>query len=207
MFIILTRMKLSLIKVLVVMVLTAITFTEKGDGHIQLSSLDMIYASLTDTVELDTPVMFVKLTYDVNGDLASFLDKMAFRESQGDHLVVNRYGCMGKYQFKRSTLDYVGFSDVSDSIFLNNPEIQDDAMIALLKNNERILGKYLDSFDGVVRDSVLITKSGMLAGAHLVGAGGVLSYLRQDSIYRTYDGNDVHVSEYIDEFKGYDLNL
>lgn len=207
-------MKISLLKVIFIFLFSTVVFNNNVKSGLIVIAPNIIDSTSIPTVELpDTSLVCgvvkypIKISYDVYGDLRLFLDTIAQRESRGNHLIINRYGCLGKYQFKRSTLDHIGFSDITDSAFLNNPDIQDSAMIVLLKANKRILGKYIDSFDGVMLDSVLITKSGMLAGAHLVGAGGVLSYLRQDSVYRTYDGNNVHVSQYIDEFKSYDLNL
>ena len=61
-----------------------------------------------------------------------FLDAIGYRESSNRYDVVNKYGYMGKYQFGKSTLKGLGFK-VTKEEFLNNPELQEQAMIALFK--------------------------------------------------------------------------
>ncbi len=199
-----------LIKSLIITLLTV--FSSSGDYGIYNHEVDFAVA---DTVKilptLDTiacvEVKPKKIVYPFKGDLGVFMNCVAEGESGGNLAVINRYGYMGKYQFNRRTLDGIGYSHISDSAFLACEQLQDTAMLLLLKYNQRILHNYIDSFDGVVRDSITLTKSGLLAGAHLVGAGGVMSYLNGDSTYRTSDGNGVHVSVYVEQFGSYELNL
>ena len=50
---------------------------------------------------------------------------------------------MGKYQFGRSTLKGLGFK-VTKKEFLSNPQLQEEAMMALLLHNKEKLQQYID---------------------------------------------------------------
>ena len=63
-------------------------------------------------------------------ELENFLDAIGFRESSNDYTVTNKWGYMGKYQFGRSTLKGLGFK-VTKKEFLSNPQLQEEAMMAL----------------------------------------------------------------------------
>ena len=80
-------------------------------------------------------------------ELENFLDAIGFRESSNDYTVTNKWGYMGKYQFGRSTLKGLGYK-VTKKEFLNNPQLQEEAMMALLLHNKEKLQKYIDVFDG-----------------------------------------------------------
>ena len=101
-------------------------------------------------------------------ELQNFLNAIGHRESTNRYDVVNRWGYMGKYQFGRSTLKGLGFK-VTKQEFLNNPQLQEEAMMALLLHNKEKLQKYIDVFDGQTVNGMLITESGILAAAHLGG--------------------------------------
>ena len=69
-----------------------------------------------------------------------FKEAIGFKESRGDYSIVNIYGYLGKYQFGRSTLKGLGFK-VTKEEFLNNPQLQEEAMMALLLHNKEKLQK------------------------------------------------------------------
>jgi len=48
-------------------------------------------------------------------------------------------------------------------------------------------------------------RSGIIAGAHLVGHGGVKTWLDSNGTTDVKDGNGVCVSEYMEQFAGYDI--
>ena len=101
-----------------------------------------------------------------------FLDAMGHRESSNNYKAVNKYGYMGKYQFGRSTLKTLKIN-VSRSEFINNPKLQEQAMYKLLQYNKKKLKRYIEKYNGRVINGVLVTESGLLAAAHLGGAGSV----------------------------------
>ena len=69
---------------------------------------------------------------------------------------------MGKYQFGKSTLKGLGF-EVTRKEFLNNPQLQEEAMMALLLHNKEKLQNYIDLFDGKTINGMYISESGILA--------------------------------------------
>jgi hypothetical protein len=140
------------------------------------------------------------------GDLASFMRAIAKMESNHDHHVVNRFGMMGKYQFSPKTLRSLGF-DVTQEQFLADPELQDRAMIKFIKQNRRALRGIIRDYAGThTIDGVNITESGILAGAHLAGVGGVLSYFRPDQHQHPQsDANGATVELYLKKFSGYTI--
>jgi len=134
----------------------------------------------------------------------AFLDAIGFRESGNRYDIVNRYGYMGKYQFGKKTLKGLGIKVTQDE-FLNSPYIQEKAMYALLRQNKRSLRKYIEKYNGKYVHGVLVTESGLLAAAHLGGAGSVKKWFRTGKVRK--DGNGVKITSYMKQFGGYDLNV
>ena len=137
-------------------------------------------------------------------ELENFLDAIGFRESSNDYTVTNKWGYMGKYQFGRSTLKGLGYK-VTKKEFLNNPQLQEEAMMALLLHNKEKLQKYIDVFDGQTINGMYISESGILAAAHLGGQGSVKRYFKNGKVFK--DGNGTKITSYMDKFSGYDIKL
>ena len=135
---------------------------------------------------------------------SEFLKAIGFKESGNRYDIVNRFGYMGKYQFGKRTLRGLGFK-MSREEFLNSPETQEKAMYALLKQNKKSLRKYIEKYDGKIVHGVLVTESGLLAAAHLGGAGSVKKWFRTGKVRK--DGNGVKITTYMEQFSGYDLYL
>ena len=137
-------------------------------------------------------------------NLDTFLYDMAKRESSNRYDVVNQFGYMGAYQFGSSTLKNLGY-DISKEEFLSNPALQEEAMIKLLKANKHTLRRQIKKYDGKLVNGVLVTESGLLAAAHLVGAGSVRKWVRNGKVYK--DGNGVTLVNYLTNFNGYYLDI
>ena len=153
---------------------------------------------------VDTPLLTTaKIIIPINRH-KDFLDAIGFKESGNRYDIVNRYGYMGRYQFGKKTLRGLGFKQ-SKQEFLNSPLVQEKAMTALLKQNKRSLRKYIEKYDGKVVHGVLVTESGLLAAAHLGGAGSVKKWFRTGKVRR--DGNGVKITSYMTKFSGYQLVL
>lgn len=147
-------------------------------------------------VEFDIP--FTGKTF------AGFKQAVAFKESQGKYHLVNPFGYMGKYQFGMGTLRTIG---VRDSLaFMNNPELQEEAFKALLAINKWELQKEIEQFEGKTIKGVKITESGLLAAAHLGGAGSVRKFLRTNGNSSFRDGFGTSLKSYIQKFGGYDTS-
>ncbi len=133
-----------------------------------------------------------------------FLYDIGHQESGNRYFIVNQFGYMGKYQFGKSTLKTLKIK-VTKEAFLNSPDLQEYAMQQLLLYNKKRLQKYIDKFDGCKIDGILITESGLLAAAHLGGAGSVRKWIRSGKIKE--DGNGVKITTYMQRFSGYTLYL
>lgn len=135
----------------------------------------------------------------------AFKEALAFKESQGNYFIVNTFGYLGKYQFGRETLKMIGI--YNPHFFLNTPELQEKAFIANTKRNKWILRKDIKLFVGKKIGGVLITESGILAAAHLAGAGSVKKYLRSYGAQNFADGYGSTVRYYMKRFAGYDTSF
>jgi len=144
-----------------------------------------------------------KEVIEVKG-MNEFLFAVGHQESGNRYFIVNRYGYMGKYQFGKSTLKTLKIK-VTKEAFLNSPDLQEYAMKQNLLYNKKKLQKYIDRFDGQTINGILVTESGLLAAAHLGGAGSVKKWFRTGKIKK--DGNGVKITNYMQRFSGYDLYL
>jgi len=151
------------------------------------------------------PKLEVKIEIPAIRDHNKFLDEVGFRESSNNYKAVNQFGYLGKYQFGRKTLNAIGFEDVSNYEFLSNPEIQEEAMLVLLQKNKHTLRREIKKYVGETVNGIYITESGILAAAHLGGAGNVRKFFRKG--YEFKDGNGTKMTSYMIKFADYNLNL
>lgn len=140
----------------------------------------------------------------VGKSFIGFAQKMAYKESRGQLHLVNSYGYMGKYQFGKSALRTVGIYDYQE--FLNNANWQDKAFEALISRNKWELRKEIAKFSGKVINGIEITESGLVAAAHLGGAGSVKKYLKSNGKKGFKDGFGTSLSSYIKKFANYDIS-
>ena len=145
-------------------------------------------------------------------EIKKFLHDFAQQESSGNPKSINSLGYIGKYQFGTKALEDVGLEHITVKKFRANPNIfpehkQDEAMIKLLKLNRTYLGDYYTKYEDKVIAGVKITRSGILAGCHLVGNGAAKQFLDSNGRIIPRDGNDVPITEYIKKFGGYYLEL
>ena len=151
-----------------------------------------------------SPVIIIEKEKPPIKDHYPFLDAVDHQESGNRYTIVNRFGYMGRYQFGKSTLRTLKIK-VSREAFLNSPDLQEYAMQQLLCYNKKKLQKYIDEFDGQIVHGILVTESGLLAAAHLGGAGSVKKWFRTGKIRQ--DGNGVKITSYMKRFSGYTLYL
>lgn len=132
----------------------------------------------------------------------AFLNKLGNFESGNDYKKVNRFGYMGRYQFGEQALEQVGL-DLSKKEFLNSPEVQELAMQRLLEFNDDTLDKFITKYEGKKLHGVLVTRSGVLAAAHLGGPTNVKKWFRSGKDFK--DGNGTSITKYMKIFGGYSL--
>jgi hypothetical protein len=142
-------------------------------------------------------------------ELKAFLFHLSLKESGHDWKITNRFGYMGKYQFGNAALEFIGMGNITTAKFKLNPfifpiELQNIAVRKLLKANKKLLRKYM-RFIGRVINGVELTKSGILAAAHLGGAGNVMEFIddTEEDVFK--DGNGTPITEYLIEFSGYNF--
>lgn len=155
-----------------------------------------------------------------------FLAALRQRESSGNYRLVNDYGYMGAYQFGEAALYDLGFvkadgnfydnnysggftgklgvNSVSD--FLNSRTAQDAAAVEWFQ----LLWVYLKAY-GVTDyayttlNGYYLTPSGMLAGAHLLGASAVRDFILSGGTDIGVDAYGTPITHYIELLAGYDM--
>lgn len=176
-----------------------------------LSSAIIVLASTTSltTVKKTKPVSYPKyLEYNIpylRKNFVAFKQALAVKESQGKYTVVNSLGYLGKYQFGRTTLERLDIYNTKE--FLRNPELQEKAFIALCKVNKWILRNDIEQSVGKTINGIVITESGILAAAHLSGAGNVKNFLRSNGANCFSDAYGTTIKSYLKKFAGYDLSI
>ncbi len=139
----------------------------------------------------------------VEKDFVGFKEALAFKESQGKYNRVNTLGYLGKYQFGKSTLLEL---NIDPKGFLKNPLLQEKAFLANLEKNKWILRKEIKKYSGKWINGVKITESGILAAAHLGGAGAVQKFLWSYGQETMQDAYGTKIEHYLRKFSGYDLS-
>jgi hypothetical protein len=173
--------------------------------HIDVSNKYILYdvPNEEESMEVNYEMSGIEIPY-VGKTFAGFKQRLAFKESGGVLDRVNPFGYMGKYQFGRSTLRTVGIYDFQE--FLKNSVWQEKAFNALIAINKWELRNEIPKYCGRVINGVEITESGLLAAAHLGGAGSVRKYLRSNGRNGFKDGFGTSLNSYIKKFGGYDIS-
>ncbi len=153
-----------------------------------------------------------------------FLSALRMRESSGNYTLVNTLDYLGAYQFGEGALVDLGFVRAdsnyhdndysggwtgklgidSKAEFLASRAAQDAAANEWFK----LVWRYLeavnaDDYLGRTVGGVRITASGLIAGAHLLGAGAVKDWLASGGTAGLTDAYGTPISEYIGRFAGY----
>ena len=157
-----------------------------------------------------------------------FFEGIGQRESSGNYKARNKSGYLGKYQMGESALvdagyyrkkvsswkdynnDWSGTFIGKDGVysvqdFLNNPQAQENAVRAFSKAQWSYIKTEALKAEGKKINGIVMTQSGMLAGAHLVGHVELKAYLRSNGTYIPSDKNSVSIEEYIKKFSNYNV--
>lgn len=159
--------------------------------------------------------------------LQDFLNDLGARESGGNYKALNKYGYAGKYQMGEAALVDAGYYKKASRIynndwsgtflgrdgvnslqdFLNNLGAQENAQIIFKKKQWGYLKAVgAHRYSGQIINGYKITDSGLLAGAHLKGAGSVIAYLKSGGKCIGKDAFGTSVESYIKKFAGYDVS-
>lgn len=112
---------------------------------------------------------------------------------------------MGKYQFNPSTLRHIGIDNSQN--FLTDTRLQEEAFKIFTARNKYILRREIKRYVGTTVNGVRVTESGILAAAHLSGAGSVKKYLRSGGAYQFEDAFGTTIRHYLKKFSGYDTSI
>jgi len=82
--------------------------------------------------------------------------------------------------------------------------LQEKAFVALLSKNKYVLQNYINQFEGQIISGIKITESGLLAAAHLGGAGSVKRFLNSNGERKTRDEYGTSIRSYIRDFGGFE---
>ena len=162
-------------------------------------------ANVIFTVHKDIDPFEIHYTPKVDNMYIGFKEAIAFKESRGNYKKVNQLGYLGKYQFGETTLNRIRIYDTRS--FLNDPKLQEEAFYALCSLNKWILKRDIKRSVGKKINGVEVTESGILAAAHLAGAGNVKKYLRSNGEINAYDVFGTNVQQYMKRFAGYDTSF
>lgn len=138
-----------------------------------------------------------------------FINDLGHNESLNNWLCINRIGCFGEWQFAESTLHCLGYRGITLKEFRRNPdifprELQRDALTSLIRVNLALLRNYNEYIGDTIR-GVVVTKSGLIAAAHLGGAGSTKRFLKTRGYVNSKDALGTAISDYIRKFRNYDL--
>jgi len=183
-----------------------ISLDEKKINGFHIATNEVIKYHVANEYEYEdkVTVQLAVKTPNIGKSYIGFAQKMAYKESRGQLHLVNPYGYMGKYQFGKSALRTVGIYDYQE--FLRNANWQDKAFEALISRNKWELRKEIAKFSGKVINGIEITESGIIAAAHLGGAGSVKKYLKSNGKNGFKDGFGTSLSSYIKKFANYDIS-
>lgn len=142
---------------------------------------------------------------DSTMNLRNFLLQIAYSESHYKpyaHRDSSQY--WGLYQMGTTARQNTGYGDIPFAVWNKHPEIQDLAMVEMLKQEKKIMQKHIDKYSGKIVDGILVTESGILALCQL-GCGAAQHYL-DSGIIPNEDENGNH-PRYLLKLGGYRLNL
>lgn len=134
----------------------------------------------------------------------AFLSKIGKFESGNDYKKVNRLGYLGRYQFGNQALKQVNIQATKKE-FLNNPDLQELAMHRLMQHNDSTLDRFIQKYEGKTLHGVKVTRSGIIAAAHLGGASTVKKWFKNGTDFR--DANGTSIIKYMNIFGGYSLQI
>jgi hypothetical protein len=141
-----------------------------------------------------------------------FKNDLGERESSNNYYIVNDFGYLGRWQFGKTRLFDLGISIngycpkgwtlegkkiMTVGEFLQDEKLQDRIFKKHVKN---ILSYLRTHYKEAIEK---YTESGLVAGVHLKGFGGLDKFLKGED---NSDAFGTKISEYIEQFKGYDLS-
>jgi hypothetical protein len=161
----------------------------------------------------------IKLLLSNKNGFREFAYLIGERESNNNYQAKNSFGFLGAYQFGMARLCDLGLTErvkdgmdndcfkwkegMSEDMFLNSAEVQDQLFFRHCTDLAGRINKEFGSEFGKQKHGVMITLSGLIAGAHLLGIGGVRDFINNGENKK--DGYNTSIKDYIQSFVGFDL--
>lgn len=160
------------------------------------------------------------------GTYLQFLQALASAESTNQPGTVNPFGYVGLFQMgelalqdagyyqgdaTRGVNDWTGGWTGRDGInSLADFRASPQAQINAITRYDQVIENYiaangLSKYIGTTVNGVVLTESGMVAGAHLVGMGNLRTWLQSGGRIVPLDGNKVPITTYVSRFAGYNV--
>ncbi|NND64054.1 MAG: peptidoglycan-binding protein LysM [Flavobacteriaceae bacterium] len=191
--------------ILVVSIVSTGFSTRKGvDLSHYYFNEDAICFNVPNEAEVEANSSEEKFQLFLGKTYVGFKEAVGFKESQGRYSIINEFGYMGKYQFGKTTLQMIGIYNTQK--FLNDTRLQEEAFDAYTSRNKWILRRDIKRYVGGYVNGVKVTESGILAAAHLAGAGNVKKYLRSGGAIGFQDAFGTSIAYYLKKFSGYDTS-
>ncbi len=143
---------------------------------------------------------------------AEFKAAMRTREGSGRYCVANVWGFLGAYQFGMARLCDLGLTrridpcskGMGNNLFEFIPPLTEDAFLRSRTIQDGAFDEHVRRLKAeCVKLGATENLSGAIAGAHLLGIGGLRNYIeiRLDGT----DANGTHISSYYEKFRGYEI--
>ena len=95
----------------------------------------------------------------------------------------------------------------NSNTFLQDARLQEEAFFANTSRNKWILRRDIKRYEGRYINGIKVTESGILAAAHLAGAGNVKLFLRSAGTIGFHDAFGTTIGYYLKKFSGYDTSF
>ena len=195
----------SLLLLIILAVTTGFSFKEKVDlSHYRMNDMELCFQVPNKGEVLEVEYIDSSSYIFLGKSYIGFKEALGFKESRGNYSTINKFGYLGKYQFGKNTLKLIGIYDSSN--FIYNTLLQEKAFSANLSRNKWILRRDINNYVSTYIGGIKITESGILAAAHLAGAGNVKKYLRSGGTITFNDAFGTSIKHYLKKFSGYDTS-
>ena len=180
-------------------------FKQKLDDNANKSKSRTRIAEIGDSLKGSRKEVYDQLLEIGDDQTREYLIKLAKRESNFDPKIVNRYGYSGLFQFGEDALTTLKQSKKIKNMTLNefrnsSVHVQAHAAAELANFNWNLLKNHASDKIGSNINGIKVTKNGILAASHLVGAGRVRTWLNTNGKSSAKDANGTTIESYMKMF-------
>lgn len=184
------------------LVITVMILVPSYFAFVKVFSMRIVHVGAVQYRQVDECLSY---KHDSSMNLRNYLLQRIYAESRYNK-AARRPGSeyWGLYALGNDARRIAGYGDISYEVFIKHPEIQDLAMIELLKYQKKYMQPYIDKYNGKIIDGILVTESGILALCG-IGCDGAKGYLDAGVIPPVDEhGNPLRA---LLKLGGYDLRL